>query len=101
MLAGPLPLLVAEGGWTSANVGAVASSPEKQARWIRRQAELLDRANAISVFQLQFTDVDLAAFGLENDPRVIPFVRLGLVDTLLNAKPALAVWDSVFALPRQ
>jgi len=94
-----LPLLVTEGGWTSASVGTVASSPERQARWIRRQAELLDRANATYAFQLQFTDIDLAAFGLENDPRLIPFARTGLVDTVLNARLSLAVWDSVFAVP--
>jgi len=32
-----LPLLVVEGGWTSADVGGIVSSPDKQARWIRRQ----------------------------------------------------------------
>lgn len=94
-----LPLFVAEGGWTSASVVTVSSSPEKQARWIRRQAALLDRASALYVFQLQFTDVDLDAFGLGGDPRLIPFVRLGLVDTALAAKPSLAAWDSVFARP--
>jgi hypothetical protein len=97
----PLPLLVTEGGWTSANVGTLAASPEKQARWIRRQAALLDAADATYVFQLQFTDIDLKAFGHEDDPRLVPFARTGLVDTALAAKPALAVWDSVFALPRQ
>jgi hypothetical protein len=95
----PLPLLVTEGGWTSASVVTVVSSPEQQGRWIRRQAALLDRASARYVFQLQFTDVDLDAFGLGGDPRLIPFVRLGLVDTALAPKPALAVWDSVFAVP--
>ena len=97
----PLPLLVTEGGWTSATVGTMASSPEKQARWIRRQAALLDAANAIYVFQLQFTDIDLAAFGRADDPRLVPFARTGLVDTVLTPKPALMVWDSVFALPRR
>lgn len=94
--AAPLPLLVTEGGWTSASVVTVQSSPEKQARWIRRQATLLDRASALYVFQLQFTDVDLEAFGMGGDPQLVPFVRLGLVDTVLTPKPALAVWDSVF-----
>jgi len=93
-----LPLLVTEGGWSSANVPGVVSSPGKQERWIRRQSALLDAAGALYVFQLQFTDIDLAAFGLADDPRLIPFARTGLVDTLLAPKPALAVWDSIFAL---
>jgi hypothetical protein len=28
---------------------------------------------------------------------LLPFLRLGLVDTLLAPKPALAAWDSLFA----
>jgi hypothetical protein len=95
----PLPLLVTEGGWTSASVGTVVSTPEKQARWMRRQSALLDAAGAVYLFQLQFTDLDLAAFGYADDPRLIPFARTGLVDTVLTPKPALAAWDSVFALP--
>ncbi len=93
-----LPVLVTEGGWPSATVGTIVSSPAKQARWIRRQTELLDRAHAAAVFQLTFTDLD---------PSVIPpgsilplFATLGLVDANLAAKPALAAWDSTFARPR-
>jgi hypothetical protein len=56
-----LPLLVVEGGWTSA--GAFGSTPDRQARWIRRQFELAEQAQARHVFQLLFTDLDEAAFG--------------------------------------
>ena len=95
-----IPTVITEGGWTSANTGTVISSPAKQARWITRQMQLADRLGARYVFQLEFADLDLAAFGLQNDPRLLPFARLGLVDSALGSKPALAVWDSVFARAR-
>lgn len=94
------PVLVTEGGWSSANIGAVRSSPALQAAWIARAAKLLDAAHAVAWFQLDFTDLDLAAFGVSpDDPQVAQFSRIGLVDTALTPKPSLAVWDSVFALP--
>jgi hypothetical protein len=96
-----LPLLVVEGGWTSASLGAIQSSPEKQARWIRRQFELARQAEARHVFQLLFTDLDLVAFGQAGNPQLVPFAALGLVTTDLAPKPALAEWDAEFALPRR
>ncbi|MCC7052122.1 MAG: hypothetical protein IT355_02565 [Gemmatimonadaceae bacterium] len=98
-----LPSLITEGGWTSANVAATAtlraitSSPEKQARWFARQMQLADRLAPRYLFQLQFSDIDLAAFNLVDDPRLLPFARLGLVDMALTPRPALAVWDAAFA----
>jgi hypothetical protein len=90
--------LVTEGGWSSANIGAVHSSAALQAAWIDRASTLLDNAHAIAWFQLDFTDINLVAFGLPaDDPQVAPFVFIGLVDTVLAPKPALATWDSVFA----
>src|SRR5262245_18784408 len=86
------PELVVEGGWTSDSIGALASSPAKQARYIRRQAELLDQANALAVFQLTFTDLDPAYFPPGS---ILPlFATLGLVDANLAPKLALATWDS-------
>jgi hypothetical protein len=79
-------------------VVGVHSSPALQQQWIRRAESLLDNAHAIGWFQLDFTDLDLAAFGLPaDDPQLAPFVHLGLVDIALTPKPALAQWDSVFA----
>ena len=95
-----MPTVITEGGWTSANTGAVVSSPTLQARWITRQLQLADKLAPSYVFQLEFADLDLAAFGLQNDPRLLPFARLGLVDSALGAKPARAVWDAVFARVR-
>ena len=96
-----LPVLVVEGGWTSASVSTVVSTPEKQAAYIRRQAQLLDRAEALFVFQLTFTDLDLATFPPPLPANLSFFAYLGLVDDDLNPKPALEVWDSLFALPRR
>ena len=92
-----LPVMVVEGGWPSASVrGVFSSSPEMQARYIERQSKLLD-ANAIAVFQLSFTDLDVESFP-KPVPAILPlFATLGLVDTRLRPKPALATWDKIFA----
>jgi hypothetical protein len=94
-----LPTMVTEGGWTSASLGGIVSSPETQSRWILRQAQLLDTARAIAVFQLTFTDLDLAAFPQPPGSALPLFAWLGLVDVNLNPKPALTAWDQVFARP--
>ncbi|MGZ3374131.1 MAG: hypothetical protein ACXU9O_12025 [Gemmatimonadaceae bacterium] len=93
-----LPVMVVEGGWPSTSVrGVFSSSPEMQARYIARQSQLLDQANAIGVFQLSFTDLDLGSFP-KPVPTILPlFATLGLVDVNLRAKPALAAWDTIFA----
>jgi hypothetical protein len=93
-----LPLLIVEGGWPSASVrGAFTSSPAMQARYIARHSQILENANAIVAFQLPFADLDLASFP-KPLPAILPlFATLGLVDSNLGAKPALATWDSIFA----
>lgn len=89
----PLPVLILEGGWPSVSVAGITSSPALQARYIRRQGELLSTMNAKGLFQITFTDLH---------PAIIPpgsslalFATLGLVDTALRTKPALATWDSL------
>jgi hypothetical protein len=95
-----LPVMVVEGGWPSASVrGVFSSSPEMQSRYIARQSELLDAAKAIAVFQLSFADLDLGSFP-KPQPAILPlFATLGLVDSDLRPKPALAIWDKVYARP--
>lgn len=95
---GALPVMVVEGGWPSASVrGVFSSSPTMQARYIVRQAQLLDEVNAIAVFQLSFTDLDLQSFP-KPVPAILPlFATLGLVDANLKSKPALSIWDKIFA----
>jgi hypothetical protein len=95
-----LPIMVVEGGWTSAAVGSVQSSTAKQARYLRRQERLLDSAKAIAVFQLQFTDLDLTAYQPLPPGSSLPlFASIGLVDADLKPKLAVATYDSVFARP--
>ena len=82
-----------EGGWPSEGFN---SSPGMQARYISRQALILNRARGAVLFQITFTDLDP-----DLAPGIGPFAHLGLVDTALTPKPALEVWDSILDLPRR
>lgn len=97
----PLPVLVVEGGWASVSLDSLVSSPGEQARFMQRQALLLDSARAKGVFQLTFYDLDTS----NNPPppgSILPlFTHLGLADSAMHAKPALAVWDSTLRRPFQ
>jgi hypothetical protein len=90
-------MLVVEGGWSSAAVTGVTSSPERQARWITRQMELADRAALVAVTQISFTDLDLSTYPVPPGSILPLFATLGLVDTDFHPKPALAEWDRAFA----
>jgi hypothetical protein len=92
-----LPVLVTEGGWTSASVGTIQSSPDEQARYLDRQATLLDSVAAIALLHLEFADLDLAAFPPPLPDNLVQFASLGLTDSDFNAKPALARWDTLYA----
>ena len=95
-----LPIMVVEGGWTSAAVGSVQSSPLVQARYLRRQERLLDSAKAIAVFALNYTDIDISAYPPQPPGSALAlFTSIGLVDTAFKQKPALATYDSIFARP--
>lgn len=94
-----LPVLVTEGGWTSASLAGstIQSTPERQARYIARHAGLLDSVAAVACFQLFFSDLDLASLPTPIPPSLPLFAALGLTDTTFAAKPALAAWDALFA----
>jgi hypothetical protein len=96
----PMPAMVTEGGWTSSSLGGIVSSPDAQRRYIVRQMQILDQARAIGVFQLTFTDLDLAALSPPAGSVLPLFAYNGLVDANLQPKPALAAWDEAFARPR-
>jgi len=96
-----LPVIVSEGGWPSESGPTFTSTPERQADYVRRQAELLGRVEALGIVQLQFTDIDLAFFPEALREPALPFSRLGLVDADLNPQPALAVWDRLSALGKE
>lgn len=94
-----LPVMVVEGGWTSAAVGSVQSTPELQARYVSRHAELLDGAAARGLIQLLYADLDLAGFPQPVPANLPLFAHLGLTDADFNAKPAQAAWDALYARP--
>jgi hypothetical protein len=89
------PAMVTEGGWTSATLDTIVSSPEIQKDYIERQEILLRDVNAIAVFQLTFTDLDPSIFPPNS---ILPlFAHCGLVDVNLVPKPALTAWDFAFS----
>jgi hypothetical protein len=91
-----MPVMVCEGGWTSASVGGVISTPAIQARYIRRHADLLDSVQAQAMAQTLFADVDITT--IPDPPPTLPlFVSIGLMTDEFQAKAALGVWDELFA----
>jgi hypothetical protein len=80
-------------------VGTVASSLELQARYIRRQMQLADAAQLLRVFQITFTDLDLASVPVPPGSILPLFAQLGMVDAQYRPEPAPAAWDSVRAVP--
>ena len=90
---GSIPALVVEGGWSSGSVTGVTSTPERQARYIRREMLLADSARLVAVTQISFTDLDISSYPIPPGSILPLFAQLGLVDTELRPKPALAEWD--------
>ncbi|MEQ1584323.1 MAG: hypothetical protein ABL895_00475 [Cyclobacteriaceae bacterium] len=95
-----LTVFVTEGGWTSASVTtpntSFISSPELQRDYIAHHSHLLNEVKATAVFQLLFTDLDVAALPSSVPASIGYFAYLGLVDINLQPKPGLAVWDDQF-----
>jgi len=73
------------------------STPAVQSRYITRQVQLLGQTTARGLFQPTFYDLDLT--GVTLPPGSILPLDLGLADSAFNPKPALGVWDGVFAHP--
>ena len=92
-----LPILMVEGGWPSTNTEPVKSSPEKQARWVKKLAAVLDDCDAKFVGLLMYADLDLSSFP-QFQGTVLPlFATMGMTDTNWNPMPALKEWDLLFA----
>jgi len=91
-----LPAMVCEGGWTSKGVGAISSSPDKQARYIARHAELLDSIDAVAVAQTLFADIDIDSLAAPVPVNLPLFISIGLMDKSFQSKPALSTWDTLF-----
>jgi hypothetical protein len=98
-VAAKLPMLIVEGGWSSGSVTGVTSTPERQARWIKREMELADSASLVAVTQITFADLDLSTYPVPPGSILPLFAQLGLVDADLRPKPALVEWDRAFARP--
>lgn len=94
-----LPAMVVECGWTSHLVAGMSSTPELQARYVKRHGELLDELGALAVVQLFFADLDLSSW--QSTPMLsLPiFAYIGFADTDFKPKPALAAWDALYARP--
>jgi len=75
----------------------VSSSPEMQRRYIERHAQLLDSVAARAVVQTLDADLDLSSFPPPIAANLPLFISIGLADSDLMAKPALAAWDALFA----
>jgi hypothetical protein len=73
------------------------SSRDKQARYLARHAQLLDEVRARAWVQLLFADVDLASLAPPVPDNLPLFASIGLTDPDFRAKPALGVWDQLFA----
>jgi hypothetical protein len=100
------PLLLAEGGWSSApgGFGAGSGGSAQQADYFSRLFTLLDGVQAELVVMLLFSDLDLSdpAWGLPPDRAATlqNFAHMGIVDTTLSPKPAYSVWAERFKRPR-
>jgi hypothetical protein len=92
-----IPRFVSEGGWSSASIATSINSPEEQADYIERHDQLLQSVNATAVFQLLFTDIDITQWPPPIPENLPFFTSIGLMDTNFQAKPALTVWDKLFA----
>ncbi len=94
------PVMIVEGGWTTATGNGVVSDQLKQARYVHEQGKRLQAAHAFGWYQLTFTDLDLANYPPPPPGTSLePFAHCGLVDIHLVPKPALSPWDSLYDLP--
>lgn len=97
-----LPLIMVEGGWNSEPTQwAPSTSPEQQAGFFRRYADLLDRVSAEAWVMLTFADLDIASLGLPPDRAegLSNFAFMGIVDTNLGRKPAYSDWELIHLRP--
>jgi hypothetical protein len=96
-----LPLLMVEGGWTSANVPWGMGTPGEQVDFLERYELLLDRVGAEAWVMLTFTDLDIPALGLSEERAngLSNFSRMGVMDIDLQRKPSYGVWERIFQRP--
>ena len=93
-----VPVFISEGGWSSGTVSTYTESTQKQQDYIIRQGQMLNNVKAIGYFQLLFSDINFSAYTLVPSNAGL-FSYIGLTDSALTPKPALAKWDSLFKQP--
>jgi len=94
-----LPVLVVGGRLPSVSVGNWCSSPRRGAIHHAPGTAAGQRPGE-SLFQLTFYD-SICVGSRRSTGSILPlFTHLGLADSAMHAKPALAVWDGVFRRPR-
>ncbi len=96
-----LPLIMVEGGWSSAATAWGNGTPQEQVDFIKRYEQLLDGVKAEAWVMLTFTDLDVNALGLDPDRalELSNFAHMGVLDAQLHRKPAYAEWQRVFDRP--
>ena len=93
-----LPLIFVEGGWNSADTQLTNGTPQEQADWVSRYAQMLDDVDAELMVLLTFTDFDIPALGLPPDraATLSNFAFMGIFDTELRRKAAYGAWVAWF-----
>ena len=96
-----LPLIMVEGGWSSADTPLTRGTPQEQVDYFRRYEELLDGIRAELWVLLTFADLDIASFGLPpaRSATLSNFAFMGIVDADLRRKPSYAEWVRIFQRP--
>jgi hypothetical protein len=97
-----VPLLLVEGGWSSARTQLLDGTPQEQAEFFTRFETYLDAVDAELFVLLNFTDIDVPSLGLDPDRAagLSNFAHMGIMDVDLNRKPAYAEWTRIFSRPR-
>lgn len=98
-----LPLIMVEGGWSSAVTSATNGTPQEQVDFFTRYEALLDGVDARLWVMLTFTDIDIPALGLDPDraASLSNFAHMGIMDVELGRKPAYAEWARIYRRPLQ
>jgi len=92
--------MVVEGGWSSAAAGGISSTPDKQARYITRHAQLLDSINARGLIQLLYADLDLASFPPPIPPKPAAIRQHRLTDSNFGRQTSAGSMGCVVRAPK-
>lgn len=96
-----LPLMLVEGGWSSAPTAWSDGTPEQQAEFFRVYEKLLDGVEAELWVFLIYADLAIEEWGLppEREAGLSNFAHMGIVDRDFRPKPAFSEWERILARP--